>query len=91
MEREHEKYERLIARCKSLPPRVRFASAVDLLACIARLLADDKSDSAGRAHDRHERPLSERTVRGAVVVSPLREETRRWNVAGSLRGCWCSR
>jgi hypothetical protein len=28
--------------------RVRFASAVDLLACIARLLADDKSDSTGR-------------------------------------------
>jgi hypothetical protein len=29
--------------------RVRFASATDLLSCIARLLTDDKSDSAGGA------------------------------------------
>jgi len=39
---------------------------------VLRLLADDKIHSVGRVHDRHERQLSERAVRGAVVVSPLK-------------------
>jgi len=53
MEREHEKYEHLIARCKSFAAPGPFApcrrsARMHSLACAP----DDKSDSAGRAHDR---------------------------------------